>query len=197
MTVSELLLLRRSAGPARLPAANCKVLQPQPGAAAAGTRRHGVTLPRHSLGPSPALYTAQALSAAALPRAAALQALESIPPTPRLSAPSTPPRRHRPPLCPPARRPMASPAATPLKLRLLADALALDFSQSLASAQCAAALEQLLPGLEYLRCGCDVPYSRACCLSKLSMLGRIAWPDSVLRPACRGGVEGRSLVPGR
>jgi hypothetical protein len=40
------------------------------------------------------------------------------------------------------------------KLQLLADALAMEFSQSLASAQCAAALKRLLPGLEYLRCAC-------------------------------------------
>ena len=38
------------------------------------------------------------------------------------------------------------------KLQLLADALALEFSQSLASAQCSQALHALLPGLEYLRC---------------------------------------------
>lgn len=38
------------------------------------------------------------------------------------------------------------------KLQLLADALALEFSQSLASAQCSNALRRLLPGLEYLRC---------------------------------------------
>ncbi|KAI3436216.1 hypothetical protein D9Q98_002270 [Chlorella vulgaris] len=36
------------------------------------------------------------------------------------------------------------------KLQLLADALALEFSQSLASEQCAAALKRLLPGLDYL-----------------------------------------------
>jgi hypothetical protein len=42
-------------------------------------------------------------------------------------------------------------AATNQKLQLLADALALEFSQSLASEQCAAALKRLLPGLEYLR----------------------------------------------
>ena len=36
------------------------------------------------------------------------------------------------------------------KLQLLADALALEFSQSLASSQCSSALKRLLPGLEYL-----------------------------------------------
>ncbi len=42
-------------------------------------------------------------------------------------------------------------AASNQKLQLLADALALEFSQSLASEQCAAALKRLLPDLEYLR----------------------------------------------
>lgn len=41
------------------------------------------------------------------------------------------------------------------KLQLLADVLALEFSQSLASAQCCAALRRLLPCLEYLRCACS------------------------------------------
>lgn len=37
------------------------------------------------------------------------------------------------------------------KLQVLAQALALDFSQSLASARCCAALQALLPGLRYFR----------------------------------------------
>jgi len=37
------------------------------------------------------------------------------------------------------------------RLQLLADALALDFSQSLSSAGCASTLARLLPALEYLR----------------------------------------------
>jgi hypothetical protein len=45
---------------------------------------------------------------------------------------------------------MAATADPQSKLQLLADALAMEFSQSLASAQCAAALKRLLPGLEYL-----------------------------------------------
>lgn len=50
---------------------------------------------------------------------------------------------------------MASPtavAAPVAKLQLLADALALEFSQSLASAQCCATLKHLLSGIEYLWC---------------------------------------------
>jgi hypothetical protein len=38
------------------------------------------------------------------------------------------------------------------RLQLLADVIALEFSQSLTSEQCAGALRRLLPGLQYLRC---------------------------------------------
>ncbi len=54
---------------------------------------------------------------------------------------------------------MASPAATAAsKLQLLADALAAEFSESRASAACAAALARLLPGIQYLRCAPSMFY---------------------------------------
>ncbi|KAL4431618.1 hypothetical protein ABPG77_001460 [Micractinium sp. CCAP 211/92] len=53
---------------------------------------------------------------------------------------------------------MASPAATAAsKLQLLADALAAEFSESRASAACAAALARLLPGIQYLSIGVSNP----------------------------------------
>ena len=71
-------------------------------------------------------------------------------------SPRTPPAAEHPPPSLPLLQAMAAapPAAEAAaqKLQLLADALALEFSQSLASAQCSNALRRLLPGLEYLRC---------------------------------------------
>ncbi|KAL4458960.1 hypothetical protein ABPG75_013825 [Micractinium tetrahymenae] len=53
--------------------------------------------------------------------------------------------------CPPTSADMASPMVSAAqKLQLLADALAAEFSESRASAACAAALARLLPGVRYL-----------------------------------------------
>ena len=51
-------------------------------------------------------------------------------------------------------------AAATEKLALLAEALALEFGESLASPQCTSALVRLLPSLQYRRCAAACPVDR-------------------------------------